>query len=128
MPKVVLPPRTNRLQIGYSAIELTSIGKVRFRYRLEGFDASWIEAGRQRQAVYAHLPPRSYRFVVQATKHDGSWSEPGAAWEFSIAPMFYQTAWFAALSLAGAVLIAWGAWRSHIRQVRQQFTLVLGER
>jgi signal transduction histidine kinase len=127
-PKAVLSAGTNRLQIGYSAIELTSVEKVRFRYRLDGFDAAWIEAGRQRQAVYTQLPARSYRFVVQATNHDGSWSEPGAVWQFAITPMFYETAWFATMVITSLALIGWATWRFHIRRVRQQFALVLSER
>ena len=126
--QTVLPPRTTRLQIDYSAVELTYPEKIRFRYRLEGFDAEWIDAGRRRQALYTHLPPRTYSFRVVASNVDGSWNEPGAVWEFSIAPMFYQTAWFAAVCALVLGFCTWAAWEIHLRHVRRQFALLLGER
>lgn len=123
-----LPPRTARLQIDYTALELTSPQKIRFRYRLEGFDADWIDAGSRRQALYTHLPPRKYRFHVVASHSDGSWNEPGAVWDFSIRPMFYQTSWFVALCVLALSLGTWAAWQLHVRHIRREFALVLGER
>jgi signal transduction histidine kinase/ligand-binding sensor domain-containing protein len=124
----VLPPRTARLDIEYSALNLTSPLKTRFRYQLEGFDASWIDAGSRRQAFYTNLPPRAYRFRVVSSNDEGTWIDTGAAWSFSIQPTFYQTPWFYAASVALAGLVIAGAWRFHLRQVRTNFALLLGER
>ena len=123
-----LPAGTTRLQIDYTVPSLTSPSKTRFRYRLEGFDTDWIPADASRQAHYTNLPPQSYRFQVVANNDEGTWNLPGAAWDFSIRPMFYQTWWFMVLctvTLAGCV----GAfWQLHLRHVRREFSLVLGER
>jgi signal transduction histidine kinase len=123
-----LPAGTSKVQITYTAPELTSPLKTRFRYRLEGFDTDWIDAGTTREALYTGLSPRDYRFRVSVSQDDGRWSETEATWSFVLHPRFYQTWWFAGavgLGMAGSL---WGAWHLRSRQLRSQFALVLGER
>jgi len=124
----VLPAGTSRLLIDYTAPDLTSSLKLRFRYRLDGFDADWIDAGTRRQARYTTLPPRRYRFRVAVSGDEGRWAEREAALDFAIAPRFYQTPWFYAVVLVAGSLLVYGAWQWRLRQLRQQFALVLGER
>jgi signal transduction histidine kinase len=126
-PGLRLPPRSSRLQFDYTVVNLTSPLRTHFRYRLEGFDADWIDAGTRRQAYYTNLPPKPYRFLVVASNSEGTpLSE--TAWEFSIEPMFYQTRWFSAAIVALVALAGWGAWRLRLRQVRREFSLLLHER
>ena len=68
--------------------------QVKFRYKLEGYDNEWQDAGNRRQAIYTNLPPRAYRFRLMASNNSGVWNEEGALLDFSIAPAFYQTTWF----------------------------------
>jgi signal transduction histidine kinase/ligand-binding sensor domain-containing protein len=123
-----LSPRTSRLEIQYAVLNLTAPFKTRFRHRLLGFDDQWIEAGTRREAFYTNLPPRQYQFQVIASNDDGTWTDPGAVWSFTIAPMFYQTTWFAVVCVVAVVAAVGGAWRLHLRQVRRRFALLLGER
>jgi signal transduction histidine kinase/ligand-binding sensor domain-containing protein len=122
-----LPSGTAHLQISYTALSFSSASKLRFRYMLEGFDDTWVEAGTRRQAFYTNLPPGTYRFRVGANTH-GVWSESTTPWEFSLAPAFYQTGWFYALCAVGLVSSTYTAWRYRVRQLRSQFSAVLGER
>ncbi|HEY6509038.1 MAG TPA: two-component regulator propeller domain-containing protein [Vicinamibacterales bacterium] len=119
--------RASHLHLSFGALTLTDPTRVRFRYRLEDFDHDWVDAGSTREASYTNLPPRQHRFLVEATNGDGIWRS-GAAWEFGIAPMFYQTTWFYFLCAAGVVAAIAAGWRYRVEQVRQQFALVLGER
>ncbi len=89
-----LPAGTRRLEIEYTALSLVAPDKVRFRHRLTGFDPQWVEAGTRRRIWYTNLPPGTYSFEVVASNNDGVWNEQGHRWSFSIAPFFYQTAWF----------------------------------
>jgi signal transduction histidine kinase len=66
LDKLQLPPRTRDLEINYTALSLVIPPKVRFRYRLDGHDPGWQEAGTRRQAFYNDLPPGQYRFYVIA--------------------------------------------------------------
>ena len=122
-----LPPGVANLQIDYTALSFVASNKIRFRYRLEGFDDDWINAGTRRQAFYTNLPPGPYRFRVAADNGAVASGEE-ALLAFSIQPMFYQTTLFR-VSSALAVLLAIGAiWQLRVQQVRQSFALVLAER
>jgi PAS domain S-box-containing protein len=104
----------------FTALSLVAPEKVRFRYRLEGHDDEWQEAGDRRQAFYMNLAPGSYRFRVTASNNSGVWNEEGALLDFSIAPAIYQTHWF---HLAVAVLLLallWSGFQLHTRQVRRE--------
>jgi len=96
-------PGKGELQIDYTAPTFVAPEKVRFRYRLEGFDGDWVDAGLRRSAFYTNLPPGSYRFVVEASNRLGRWGGTPTAFEFRLRPHFHQTIWFYAI-VAGAVL------------------------
>jgi signal transduction histidine kinase len=127
-PQMELPPGTTRLEIQYAVLNLTAPLETKFKHRLEGFDQDWVDAGTRREAFYTSLPPRRYQFQVIATNSNGSSTETVATWDFTIAPMFYQTTWFAVLCIAGAAGVVAGAWHLHLRRVRREFALLLGER
>jgi signal transduction histidine kinase len=112
-----LPPLTRDLQIDYTALSLVASEKVLFRYKLEGWDRDWQDVGNRRQAFYDNLPPRSYRFRVIAANNSGVWNATGASLDFAIAPAFYQTAWFVALSAGALLAVLWGAHRMRLRIV-----------
>jgi signal transduction histidine kinase len=92
---------------------------VRFRYKLEPVDRDWHDVGNRRQAFYTNLSPREYRFRVTAANNSGVWNEEGAIVDFAIAPAYYQTTWFLALSIASAIAIVWGAHRVRLRFVER---------
>jgi signal transduction histidine kinase/ligand-binding sensor domain-containing protein len=127
-PELRLPAGTTSLEFEYTAINLTTPMKQRFRYKLDEVDRDWVDAGGRRQAFYTNLAPRSYRFHVQTSDADSQWTDAGDMIALSIAPHFYQTAWF-----GGLVLVAVGvgiglSWHLHLRRVREQFALLIGER
>jgi len=125
---VRLPPRIRDLEIDYTAFSFVAPEKVRFRFKLEGYDRDWQDAGNRRQAFYTNLPPRNYRFRVMAANNSGVWNEAGTFLDFSIAPAYYQTDWFR-LSIVVAVLASLAAlYRLRLRQVARQFNIRLEER
>jgi hypothetical protein len=89
-----LPPGTRKIQIDYTALRLAAPRQVRFRYRLDGFDPDWVDAGARRQAYYTNLAPGRYVFRVRANGDSGVWGSPEAQLAFSIQPSFRQTGWF----------------------------------
>ena len=124
---VALPARTSQLQFLFTAPTLTDSMRVEFKYRLDGVDRDWIDAGTIRQAAYANLGPGPYTFRVMATNGDGVWSTP-AAFAFSVNPMFYQTRWFYVVCALALLLAVYASWRLHARKVHTQYALVLAER
>lgn len=89
-----LGPGAGRLEIQFTAPAFAAASRIEFRYRLEGFDPEWIEAGTRRTAYYTNVPPGNYRFQVEASKSEGAWSGKAASLNFTLRPHFYQTAWF----------------------------------
>jgi signal transduction histidine kinase len=100
---------------------------VRFRYRLEGFDEEWVEAGGARSAAYTNLPPGRYRFRVVACNNDGVWNEAGASFDFELLPFVHQTWWFRSLPVLALGLAGWGLHLSRTRRLAAQ-SAVLAER
>lgn len=89
-----ISPGRRRFEFRYTGLSFTVPEKVRFRFRLEGLEKEWTEAGAERVAVYRYIPPGQYRFVVTACNNDGIWNETGARVEFTVLPYFWQTWWF----------------------------------
>ena len=115
-----LPSPVRELEIDYSALSLVVPEKVLFRYKLEGWDQDWQDAGTRRQAFYSNLPPRNYTFRVQACNNSGLWNEAGTSFNFSIAPAYYQTYWFRFSCFAAFVALLWALHRWRIRQLKGQ--------
>jgi len=113
-----LPPRTRDLTIDYTALSLAIPERVRFRYKLEGSDAQWQDAGGRRQAFYTNLSPGQYQFRVIASNNDGVWNETGASLSFVIAPAWYQTIWFRLLYVAAFLAVFWGLYQLRVQQLR----------
>jgi ligand-binding sensor domain-containing protein/signal transduction histidine kinase len=126
--RVSLPPDARGLELHYTGLSFVAPEKVRFKYRLEGFDDGWVEAGARRVAYYPSLPPGGYRFRVIASNSDGVWNEAGASIAFDVRPHFYQTVWFYGLCALGLGLAVLGMHRLRVRQVRREFAAVLAER
>jgi PAS domain S-box-containing protein len=113
-----LLPGQARVEIAYTALSLRNPANVFFKYKLEGWDERWIDAGRRREAVYSKLKPGSYKFRVQACNDEGIWNEAGATLAFTVVPTIYQTAWFKALAGGTGILSLLGGYRWRVRQIR----------
>jgi signal transduction histidine kinase len=123
-----IPPGPSRLSFEYAGLSFIAPQKVRFKYRLEGFDRDWVDAGNRRTAYYTNVPHGHYRFHVMARNNDGFWNEQGASLEISVEPHFYETWWFMSVMFAAAALLAYTIYALRLRQVQTRFAAVLGER
>jgi ligand-binding sensor domain-containing protein len=113
-----IPAGARRVEIRYAGLCLSAPDKVRYRYRVEGLDADWVDVGGRREAYLQDLKPGPYRFRVQAANNDGVWDEAGAAVEFEVQPRFYQTRWFYGGCAAAVVLAAFAAHGLRIRRLK----------
>ena len=127
-----LPPLNRDLEIDYVGLSFVAPQKVRFRYRLDGRDDAWQEAGTRRQAFYNDLRPGQYRFRVIACNNDGVWNERGASLSFYITPAWYQTKSFLfSCFVAGVLLILllhWLRMRQATNALSARFDERLAER
>ncbi len=126
--EVRLPVHASAIEIDFAATSLLIPERVRFRYKLEGFDESWQDAGTRRQAFYSGLPPGRYRFHVMASNNDGIWNESGATVEFQIPPSFLQSISFKALCATLAFTLLASLYRFRVRLVTNRVKTRLYER
>jgi signal transduction histidine kinase/ligand-binding sensor domain-containing protein len=123
-----LAPGQKNLEFDYTAPTFVAPERTTFRYILEGYDRNWTEAGTRREASYTNLPPGKFRFRVTACSPFVPCSEAGAAIQFELLPSFYQRVWFLPLCAVVLGMLGWLAYQFRIRQLREQFGLVLAER
>jgi signal transduction histidine kinase len=126
--RINLPAHTERLRIAFTATSLTVPERVRFRYRMEGLDTRWRDAGNDREAVYTDPPPGHYVFRVTAANEDGVVNEQGASIEIDVARAFYQMPWFFFLCLLAVALLAWLIFFLRLRSMAAQLRARLQER
>ncbi len=123
-----LPVGAQQLRIAYTALSLSIPERVRFRYRLEGVDQGWQDAGTRREAIYTNLRPGHYRFRVLAANEDGIWNERGAGMEIQIPPPFYLTSWFLALCVLVVAGLLWLIYLRRLRVMEARLQARLAER
>jgi signal transduction histidine kinase/ligand-binding sensor domain-containing protein len=123
-----LPALTRTLRIDYTALSLTVPERVKFRYRLEGWETDWHDAGTRRTVFYSDLKPGRYAFRVLASNNDGVWNETGATLAFTVAPAWYQTLWFQALVAAMLTAAVAALYRLRVRRVSAALSARFAER
>jgi signal transduction histidine kinase/ligand-binding sensor domain-containing protein len=117
-PIRILPGQDN-FEIEYTALSFINSENLRFRYRMEGADQDWVEAGTRRTAYFSHLTPGDYTFRVIAANADGVWNTTGASVRVRIVPPFWSTWWFVTLVVLAAAAVISGMWKYRIGQVRR---------
>ncbi|MDQ1355114.1 MAG: PPM-type phosphatase protein [Acidobacteriota bacterium] len=115
---LVLSPGTEHIEIHYAGLSFLVPSRVLFKYKLDGIDDNWIDAGTRRTAYYTRIPPGDYTFRVKACNNDGIWNDTGATIVFSLKPYFYQTVWFYLLCVLAAGAAAFSGYRFLVRQLR----------
>jgi signal transduction histidine kinase/CheY-like chemotaxis protein/ligand-binding sensor domain-containing protein len=115
-----LPPGGGGLEFHYTATSLLIPERVSFRYKLEGYDQDWVDAGTRRVAYYTHVPGGNYRFRVIAANNDGVWNQAGAVVVFRLRPHFYEAVWFAALCGLVVVMSGVGIFRLRLRGIQER--------
>lgn len=116
-----IEPGQSNLEIRYTGLSFIKPEQIRFRYRLEGLDADWTEAGIRRSAYYPYLPPGDYTFKVIATNADGVWNLQGESLRITVVPPFYRTVWFIVLASLGVAGLGILIFRYRVAQLRKEY-------
>ncbi|MEP7343330.1 MAG: two-component regulator propeller domain-containing protein [Acidobacteriota bacterium] len=117
--EVRLSPGWHNLEFQYAGLSLFAPEKVKYRYRLEGYDADWIEAEMRHTAYYTSLPPGSYTFHVIAANNDGVWNSTGQSLRVVVLPPFYRTWWFLTLAILGLGGLLFSGYELRIRRLKK---------
>ena len=126
--RITVPPRPDRITLAFAGLSLSVPDRVRYRYRLDGFDHDWSEPVAERQAVFTNLAPGPYRFRVIASNSEGVWNSDEAGVAFTIAPAWFQR--YSFWAAVGLLMIgaAWAGYRARLRQLAHQLDLRFEER
>lgn len=101
--EIKIAPGEQEIDFHYTALNFSAPEKIQFRFKMDGLDRDWVEAGTRRVAYYQRIHPGNYVFRVMACNADGIWSETGAALAVTMQPFFWQTDWF--LGVSGLLLV-----------------------
>jgi signal transduction histidine kinase/ligand-binding sensor domain-containing protein len=106
--EVLLQPGQSNIAIEYTGLSLIKSEQIKFKYKLEGLEDNWVDAGSKRTVDYSYLPAGSYTFRLIAANANGVWNNEGATLKIIVRPFFYQTWWFIGLlALVLATFIGW---------------------
>jgi ligand-binding sensor domain-containing protein len=100
-------PGNHRYIFEYSGLSFVAPEKVKFKFKLIGYDKDWISAVGDRKAFYTNIPSGKYTFQVIASNNDGVWNTTGNSYSFTISPFFHETAWFRIFSLMILLIFIW---------------------
>lgn len=116
-----LSPDHQRLEIEFTALNLTAPQNVFFRHRLKGLDRDWVEIGGKREVSYSQIQAGDYSFQLQGCNESGIWSDPPVSFSIRVLPYYWQTWTFRTVAtLTGSALIAGSvAWVFRLRHWRR---------
>jgi ligand-binding sensor domain-containing protein len=126
--RIRIEPDQQSFEISYTALSFINSENLRFKYKLEGLDSDWVDAGTRRTAYFSHVPPGAYTFRVIAANSDNVWNEQGASIEIVVRPAFYQTWWFLLTCAAICSLIIFAIYRRRVfrleraRRLQEEFS------
>lgn len=116
-----LPADDRDVAFEFTVLSFQDPGSVGIEYRLDGYDRGWQRGDSMRRSVrYTNLPPGRYRFEVRGSNNAGVASRDAAVLAFSIAPLFYETAWFKALVALALLALILSGYRVQRRRYLQR--------
>jgi signal transduction histidine kinase/ligand-binding sensor domain-containing protein len=126
--KIRLAPGRRRITFHFASVNLTNPAQIRFRYRLDDYDATWSETATIREASYPNLPPGHFRFRVVACNQDGLWSSTESSVSFQVDPAYWQNHIFQFAVFVVFCLLAAGVYRLRLLQLTRRLNLRFEER
>jgi diguanylate cyclase (GGDEF)-like protein len=118
---LTLSPEQRDFSIEFAALDYTAPNKLRYAYRLEGYDRDWIETDAEHRSVsYGNLWPGSYTLTVRGSNRNGDWSPHELKLAVTVMPAFWQTRWFAIAALFAAGLLVYAIYRLRVAQLTLQ--------
>ncbi len=115
---IELQPGVRRVEIAYAAMSHLQSRRIRYRYRMEGFDPGWVEAGTARVAQFTNLPPGEFRFRVAAARPNGEWAGSETSLTVRIPPRLWEHGGFYPALVILTIIAGLGAYRLRVRQLR----------
>ena len=130
--EVHLHERDKSFSLEFSALDYENAGKLKYYYRLKGFDNKWIECDPKRHyASYTNLKSGDYVFQVKVQNPLNMSDSQITELAITVSPFFYKTWWFFILIIfiAAIIVFYWYQWRiSAYKEQRKILTEKVKER
>jgi signal transduction histidine kinase/ligand-binding sensor domain-containing protein len=117
---ITIQPGQRGLEICYTGLTYIKADQTKFKYKLEGLDADWIDAGARRVAYFPYLPPGNYTFHVIAANSDGMWNMAGARVNVIVRAPFWRRTWFWLICSIAVISISLFVIGSRLVQLRRK--------
>lgn len=118
---IFLHERENRFSIGFTTQNYGNSSRIRFAYRLQGYEEEWNETQPgDGMARYTAVPPGNYTLQVRATDELGRWSEETTEIEVGITPYFYKSGWFYLFLAVATCMAIYLFYKRKTRSYREQ--------
>ncbi len=117
---LVIGSSVKNVEFRYAGLSFIQPTRMKYKYKLEGYDTHWIEAETRRRAFYTNLPPGDYEFKVIAANSDGVWNEQGAHFKFRATAPFWRKPWFYGLGFLGLGGIGFLLYRWRISNLERE--------
>ena len=117
---VLIPPLTSRVRVTFTSFALLYPERMRFRFRVEGVDPDWVDAGVRRSATWTPSGPGMHRFLVQARNEDGVWSAAPTVIDLDVLPAWWQTTVFRATATVGLAALTFALYRLRLRTIERR--------
>lgn len=118
----------HRITFSFVGLNLAIPDQVRFRYKLDGFDAGWSDPKTTGEAPYTNLGPGKYRFRVVASNAEGFGNSRETTLSFQVDPVFWQSWWFRLSGVLLSALVIVGLYRLRLAQLTRQMNVRFEER
>lgn len=89
---ITLNHSDNVFTIEFAALDYFNPNKVKYQYKLEGFDKDWLTASNAtRKATYTNLDGGDYTFKVRAINTDATWNTGYITLQIKVLPPFWKS-------------------------------------
>ena len=112
--------RSSNFTIKFAALNFFNTNKNKYKYCLEGYDSTWIDAGNQRSITYTNIQPGNYTFKVIASNNDGIWNLTPKTLQIEILPPWWRTIYFKITIAFIVILILFLFFKIRITNVKRQ--------
>ncbi|MBK0381930.1 response regulator [Pedobacter sp. SD-b] len=116
--KITLSYKEDIVSLSFSALDFHASDKNQYRYKLDGFDKEWVQAGKRRSVTYTNLPPGSYVFKVEGSNSDQIWNTKGAELKIVIFPPPWRTWWAYTLYCLAIIFLLWLSRSSTLSRIK----------
>jgi len=125
LESITLPYHEAVLSLDFVALEFSGADKIKYAYRLDGWDQAWNHIDDVRTANYSRLEEGTYSFKIKVANAAGVWGDETKLLTVTVLPPWYRTWWAYALYILAVAAIVYLYISYKTRQARLKYEVKL---